>query len=77
MPRRVLVHISFTETQQVSTKGNSVLDNALLVKQVFRQQIHTDYRSQLLAPQRMRRHTVHQRLLTLLQCVDHVNVSTR
>ena len=32
MPRRVLVHISTTETQQVSTNGNSVLDCALLVK---------------------------------------------
>ena len=35
MPRRVLVHISITETQQVSTNGNSVLDYALLVKLVI------------------------------------------
>ena len=35
MLRRVLVHMSVTETQQVSTNGKSVLDYALLVKLVI------------------------------------------
>ena len=35
MLRLVLVHISITETQQVSRNGNSVLDYALLVNLVI------------------------------------------
>ena len=35
MLRRVQVHVSITETQQVTTNGNSVLDYALLVNLVI------------------------------------------
>ena len=77
MLRRVLVHVSITETQQFSTNGNSALDYGLLVNLVINNTLKQCQKSVMDC---VATHSSRHKKLASIMCVklseDHV-VSTR